>query len=52
MSSKIVLLDRILADYGLEAKEARDALRSSVEYALDQMWPKARPHSRELDVSS
>ena len=30
MSSKVVLLDRILAHYGPEAKEARDELRSSV----------------------
>jgi hypothetical protein len=38
MSSKIVLLDRILAHYGPEAKEARDALRGSVEDMLDTIW--------------
>ncbi len=34
MSSKIVLLDRVLAHYGVEAKEIRDELRSSVVSAL------------------
>jgi hypothetical protein len=37
MSSKIVLLDRILAHYGPDAKEARDVLRSSVVGALDSL---------------
>lgn len=35
MSSKAVLLDRILAHYGPEAKEARDTLRGSVASVLD-----------------
>jgi hypothetical protein len=35
MSSRIVLLDRVLAHYGPEAKEARDALRASVEHAVE-----------------
>jgi hypothetical protein len=35
MSSRIVLLDRVLAHYGPEAKDARDALRSSVEHAAE-----------------
>ncbi len=35
MSSRIVLLDRVLAHYGPEAKDARDALRSSVEHAVE-----------------
>jgi hypothetical protein len=41
MSSKIVLLDRILAHYGPDAKEARDALRSSVVGALDSLSAKS-----------
>lgn len=48
MSSKIVVLDRILAHYGPEANEARDLLRSSIERALDQMWPKERARSQAL----
>jgi hypothetical protein len=37
MSAKVILLDRILAHYGPETKEARDLLRSSVSRALDAM---------------
>jgi hypothetical protein len=37
MSSKVVLLDRILAHYGPDAKEARDVLRRSVVGALDSL---------------
>ena len=40
LSSKVILLDRVLAHYGPEAKEARDELRSSVEGAISQMWSK------------
>jgi hypothetical protein len=35
VSSRIVLLDRVLAHYGPETKAARDQLRSSVVLALD-----------------
>jgi len=38
MSAKTVLLDRVLAHYGPESKEARDALRADVTRALDQIW--------------
>jgi len=37
MASKVVLLDRILAHYGPDAKEARDILRTSVVSALDSV---------------
>jgi hypothetical protein len=36
-SSKIILLDRTLADYGVETKAARDLLRSTVANVIDQM---------------
>jgi len=42
MCAKIVLLDRVLAHYGPETKEARDLLRADVVLALDQMWSKNR----------
>jgi hypothetical protein len=38
ISAKIVLLDRILAHYGPETKEARDALRNGVAQMLDKLW--------------
>ncbi|MGA7189510.1 MAG: hypothetical protein WBY66_13500, partial [Candidatus Acidiferrales bacterium] len=50
MSSKIVLLDRILNHYGPETKEAREQLRTSAEQALYEMWPRERTDSRELNV--
>jgi len=40
MSSRIVLLDRALAFCGLEAKEARDGLRSSIARTLDMVSSK------------
>lgn len=38
-SAKVVLLDRVLAHYGPEAKETREVLRDSVVRALNQMSP-------------
>jgi hypothetical protein len=38
-SAKMVLLDRILAQYGPETKEARDLLRSTFTSALQRIWP-------------
>ena len=52
MSSKLVLLDRVLAHYGPESKEARDQVRNSVIRALDQMWPKDRTGLSQLKPSS
>jgi hypothetical protein len=46
MSSKIVLLDRILAHYGPETKEVRDLLRIAATRILDQTWSKDSGHSR------
>ena len=46
-SSKIILLDRTMAYYGPETKEARDLLRLSVASAIDQLWPKERTQHKE-----
>ena len=40
--SKIILLDRIMDQYGPETKEARELLRRSVATAIDLIWPKGR----------
>jgi hypothetical protein len=40
MSSRVVLLDRVLAHYGPEAKEVRIELRSSVVHTLDTLFSK------------
>jgi hypothetical protein len=48
MSAKVILLDRILAHYGPETKEARDLLRGAVSHILDVMWSQGgRENSRE-----
>jgi hypothetical protein len=40
LSAKGVFLDRVLAHYGPETREARELLRSSVVRILNQMWSK------------
>jgi hypothetical protein len=51
MSRKVVLLDRILAHYGPEAKEARDELRSSVVRALNMVSSKDSATSSQIESS-
>lgn len=38
MSAKVILIDRVLAHYGPESKEARESLRSGVTAMLAQVW--------------
>jgi hypothetical protein len=45
LSANLILLDRILAHYGDEAKEAREQLRGAVANILDQTWPQDRSRS-------
>ena len=49
VSAKIIFLDRILAHYGPETKEARELLRADVFHVLDQVW--SERHTK-LDPSS
>ena len=37
--AKIVLLDRLMAEYGPEAREARDLLRRGLSAAIQRIWP-------------
>jgi hypothetical protein len=39
ISTDIILLDRVLAIYGVETKDARDLLKRSVVAAMEQFWP-------------
>lgn len=48
-SSKIVLLDRILAHYGPGAEAARHDLRLGMQQALNQMWSQNGTTARHLD---
>jgi len=52
MSAKVVLLDRILAHYGPETREARDLLRGTIAAVLDRMWPKDRTSGSQLEAPS
>lgn len=52
LSAKILLLDRILAHYGPDAQEARDALRGVVAGTLDRVWPKEGPRGAGLGFST
>ncbi len=48
MSATVVVLDRVLAAYGPETKEARDRLRDSIAHTLDQVWPGERTGASEM----
>ena len=38
-ASKIIVLDRVLAGYGPEAKDAREQLRRGVAASIEMVWP-------------
>lgn len=52
MSAKTALLDRVLAHYGPETREARDLLRSAVVRTLDRIWPKDSHQPSQMDPTS
>jgi hypothetical protein len=49
ISAKIIFLDRVLADYGPEAKGVRVLLSRTVASALDTMWPENRSRPVQLE---
>jgi hypothetical protein len=49
MSAKFVVLDRILAHYGPEAKPSRDLLHQSVEKLIAHLWPDKKSEPSQLD---
>jgi hypothetical protein len=50
-SSKIIMLDRMLAHYGPEAKPARRALRTAVASTLARLWPQEGAGAAQIDPS-
>jgi hypothetical protein len=52
MSAKVLLLDRLLAHYGPETKEARDLLRTTVADNIDRTWPQERTEPSRLGAPS
>src|SRR5262250_1834562 len=49
ISASIIVLDRLMSNYGPETKDARDLLRRSVVRALDQMWPEQRSYAAQSE---
>ena len=49
MSAKFVVLDRILAHYGPEAKPSRDLLHKSVEKLIARLWPDKKSEPVQID---
>jgi len=52
LSAKTILLDRVLAHYGPEAKEARDLLRVSAAVMVDRIWPEERSGLAEQEATA
>lgn len=48
VAASVILLDRVLAHYGPETKEARDLLKLSVAGMIDRMWPGSRLQTAKL----
>jgi hypothetical protein len=49
-AANIVLLDRLLAQYGPETKATRDLLREAVTYRLALTWPEERSQPTRTDA--
>jgi hypothetical protein len=52
MSANVILLDRTLAHYGPETKEARDLQRAVVSRMLDQLWPSNTSRPKGFEPTS
>jgi hypothetical protein len=48
MSASVILLDRVLAHYGPETKEARDLLRGAVAKTLDLIWHQGNQQDSQM----
>jgi len=48
--ANVIILDNTLAEYGPEAKSAREQLRRSLETTLQQVWPEERTGRSTLAV--
>jgi hypothetical protein len=49
VSAGLVQLDRTLALYGPETRQARDSLKQSVTISLERIWPSDRRHPANLE---
>lgn len=49
-AAKVLLLDRVLSNYGSETKEARNLLRRIIANRLEAIWPEDRSQRARFDV--
>jgi len=47
-AAKVLLLDRVLANYGPETKETRNLLRQAIASRVEAIWPQDRSQSGRL----
>jgi len=52
LSASVILLDRVLAHYGPEAKEARVLLRRTATGMIERIWPGTRLEGADLQPTS
>jgi hypothetical protein len=52
LSANLILLDRILAHYGPEAKESREQLRENVAAMIHQIWPEDRAQAGRVEPTA
>ena len=52
LSADIILLDRVLAHYGPESKDARDMLRASVADMLQRTWGQENSPSGQAEAKT
>jgi len=52
VSANVILLDRVLAHYGPETKDARDLIKVSVAAMIDRVWPSDRGEAAKLGPTS
>src|SRR5215475_12464980 len=52
MAAKIIFLDRMLANYGPDAKDARELLKKMVQRVTSQMWPNRGSGEAQLDPTA
>jgi hypothetical protein len=50
LSGNIIFVDRTLAMYGTESKDAREMLRASVADLLERTWPEESPQSGQTET--
>src|SRR5262249_36792596 len=50
LSGNVIMLDRMLAHYGTESKDAREMLRASVADMLERTWPGEHAASGKIEA--